>query len=139
MQALEDYVTGIQTIQFYDKVEWFRARVFDGIYFFSGVYKANLNYINHSFNILCGFSVMALTAGILFLALWNKNTTSANLIYTNVAVSAVPKLLTNVISLFNNLSNMVKQMMIVQKVPFEVLKNKHQVDYDTPNKPTNWP
>jgi hypothetical protein len=118
MQALEDYVTGIETIQFYDKVEWFRARVFDGIYFFSGIYKANLNYINHSFNILCGFSVITLTAGILFLALWSKDVTSSHMIYTNVAVSALPKLLTNVMGLFNNLSNMVKQMMIVQKVPF---------------------
>ena len=88
---------------------------------------------------MCGFSVLGFTAGILFLAVSSKDITSAHVIYTNVAVSAVPKLLSTVMSLFSNLSTMVKQMVAVQKVPFEVLKDKFQVDFDTPAKPPNWP
>lgn len=98
-------------------MEWFRARTFDGIYFFCAQYKTNLNYVNHSFNILSGFAVLAMTAGILFLAI-SYNRDSSNLIYVNVAVSAVPKLLTTVTNLFNSLSAMVKNINVVQKVPF---------------------
>lgn len=129
---MHDYIEGIETIQFYDKVEWFRARVFDGIYFFSGVYKANLLYISHSFNILNGFSVLGLTAGILFLAIADKSLDQQKLIYLSIAVSAVPKLLSNITNLFNNLSNMVKQMTSVQKVPFEINRGRMQADFNSP-------
>ena len=82
------------------------------------MYKANLLYISHSFNILTGISVLGMTASILFLAINDKNVDSAHIVYLNIAVSSVPKLLNNIINLFNNLSNMVKQMTSVQKVPF---------------------
>lgn len=136
-KCLHDYIEGIETIQFYDKVEWFRARMFDGIYFFSGVYKANLLYISHSFNILNGFSVLGLTAGILFLAISGKSLNQSHIVYLNIAVSAVPKLLSNVTNLFSNLGNMVRQMTLVQKVPFEIQRGRIQEDFDKPPKSLN--
>ena len=129
-RSLNDYVNGVDSIQFYDKVEWFRARVFDGIYVFSVIWKCNMQFIIHSFNILSGFSTMAMMISILFLAISHKNNTlDPNLIFVNVAVSATPKLMNSLFSMFANLSNMVRQINTFMKVPLECLNGRDQKQY----------
>lgn len=71
-KALQDSVDGSETLQFYDKVEWFRSKVYDGIYMFSAVWRTNLRFINHAFNILCGIAELILMAGIMYLAIGKK-------------------------------------------------------------------
>jgi hypothetical protein len=55
-RVLQDSVNGTETLQFYDKVQWYRSKVYDGIYMFSAVWRTNLRFIAHSFNILCGIA-----------------------------------------------------------------------------------
>ena len=88
---------------------------------------------------MSGFSILALTGGVIFLALRDKSISSAHLIYVNVAVSNASKIFNNVTNLFTNLKNMVTQMTSIQKVPFEILNTRTQKDFDTPSKPNNWP
>lgn len=55
-RALEDSVVGTETFQYYDKVEWFRMRFYDGIYMFRSIWKVNVKYLYHAFNIFCGMA-----------------------------------------------------------------------------------
>lgn len=139
-KALQDSVDGAETLQFYDKVEWFRTKVYDGIYIFSAVWRTNLRFINHAFNILLGFAELLLMAGIMYLAIAKKQKfSSSTVIYVNVAVTASPRILGSILVLFNNLANMAALINTTIKIPYECFNNKYQKNYNFPLKPANWP
>jgi hypothetical protein len=71
-RVLEDAFVGGEVFNFYDKVEWFRLKVFDAIYMHSGIWKTNTKYAQYGFSVLIGFAELILIAGIIFLAINKK-------------------------------------------------------------------
>lgn len=57
----------------YDKIEWFKLKIFDAVYMFSGVWKNNNRFALHGFNILIGMAELILIAGIAFIAVGKKS------------------------------------------------------------------
>lgn len=77
-----------------------------------------MNFVNHSFNILSGFGVLVIMAGILFLAVATKSKDNFNIIYANVAVSVAPRVLTYVTHIFDNLNYIAKNIHGMIKIPY---------------------
>ena len=71
-RTFEDAFVGSEVLKHYDKIEWFKLKVFDAIYMFSGVWKNNNRFILHGFNILIGMAELIMIAGIVFIAVGKK-------------------------------------------------------------------
>ena len=139
-RALEDSVAGSDNFQYFDKVQWFQMKFFDGVYIFNGVWRTNLKFLMHAFNILSGYGELILMAGIIFLAISKKSIyTTQEAVYVNVALSFAPRIMGNIFTIVNNMAQMANQTNISIKIPFEILKGKEVTRYDLPMKPSKWP